>query len=66
MTSVPKYACRSLRQAPRKITDRLAIGHLDVDTQARVGQNKPLSGGVSSFPSSSACERVGRDRPIHT
>jgi hypothetical protein len=39
---------------------------LDVDTQAGVGQNKPLSGGVSYFPSSSACERVGRDRPIHT
>ena len=38
----------------------------DVDTQAGVDQNRPLSGGVSCFPSSSACERVGRDRPIHT
>ena len=41
--------------------------NMDVDTQAGVGQNKPLSGGVSYFPSSSAYERVGGgDRPIHT
>jgi hypothetical protein len=39
--------------------------NMDIDTQAGVGQNKLPSGGVSYFPSSSACERVGPDRPIH-